>query len=177
MKQAERITIPFETLRSMMPQTFDLLPNPVEFRAVVDGKLVAKRKDWVGIGWCGDDEADGAEPILVIDEETVHAEIRAARAKAPPIPAGNYNRLWLRCPRCSRYQYRDYVPYSIGNPILTTACGHGFYKDLHEVVTFHQKVGVKRVSVEWHNLMDVLDTEARKYIDSLKSVKKRAARR
>jgi len=175
MKQ-ERITIPFETLRSMLPQTMDLLPNPVEFRTVVKNKLTSVRKDWVGIGWCGDDEADGTEPILVIDEETVHAEIRAAKAKARPIPDGNYCRLWLRCPRCGYYQYRDYVPYSLSNPILVTACGHGFYEDLHEVVSFRQKVGVKRVSIEWHDLMDVLDVEARKYIDSLKSVKKRARR-
>jgi hypothetical protein len=42
----------------------------------------------------------------------------------PPIAKG-YKRQWLRCRRCQRVQFYDYVPYSLSNPIMTTACGHG----------------------------------------------------
>lgn len=168
-KSQDRVTIPFETLRSLMPKTLDTLPNPIEFQSVVGGKIVSVRKRWGGIGFSGNRPADGTEPILVIDEEVVHAEIRKAKTKARPIPAGNYDRVWCRCPRCGFYQYRDYVPYSMSNPIVVTACGHGRYEDLHHVVTFHQKVGGKRVATEWHDLMDMLDADARAYIDGLKS--------
>ncbi len=169
-----RITIPFETLRSWLPETLDLLPNPIEFRAVVKGAIVSESKDWVGIGFTGDDEPDGTERILIIDEETMHAEIRAARAKAPKMPVGNYDRLWLRCPRCFRYQYVDYVPFSLSNPIRVPACNHGRYEDLDEVVTFEQRVGKSRVGIKWHDLMDVLDERARNYIDGLKPKNKKA---
>jgi hypothetical protein len=44
--------------------------------------------------------------------------------KLPPISEG-YARRWLQCRTCGRVQYYDYVPYSLSNPIMTTACGHG----------------------------------------------------
>jgi len=173
---ADRITIPFETLRSYMPQTFDVLASTVEFRAVVNGKLVSERKTWVGIGWSGHGAADGTEPILVIDEETVHAEIRAARANESKMPKGNYDRLWLRCHRCFRYQHVDYVPFSLSTAIRLSVCGHR-YEDLDEVVTFEQRVGKSRVAIDWHmDIMDVLNRRARKYIDGLKESKRSKTR-
>lgn len=41
-----------------------------------------------------------------------------------PILRG-YKRQWLRCRRCKRVQFYDYKPFSLSNPIMTTACGHG----------------------------------------------------
>ena len=87
------------------------------------------------------------------------------------MPAGNYDRLWLRCSRCFRYQCVDYVPFSLSNAIRVPVCGHR-YEDLDEVVTFGQQVGKKRITTEWHDIMDVLDKRARKYIEGLKEAKK-----
>jgi hypothetical protein len=42
----------------------------------------------------------------------------------PPIMTG-CKRQWLRCRKCGRIQYYDYLPGSLSNPIMTTACGHG----------------------------------------------------
>lgn len=42
-----------------------------------------------------------------------------------PALARGYKRQWLRCRTCGHVQFYDYVPYSLSNPIRTTACGHG----------------------------------------------------
>jgi hypothetical protein len=69
----ERKVISFQVLRGMMVESTDKLPMPAEFRAMVGkGKkrqLMRLRKEWVGFGWTGEDEADGTEPLLVLEEE------------------------------------------------------------------------------------------------------------
>jgi hypothetical protein len=42
-----------------------------------------------------------------------------------PKPFKGFKRQWLKCRACGRVQYYDYQPYSLSNPIRTTACGHG----------------------------------------------------
>lgn len=66
------------------------------------------------------------------------------------MPAGNYVRLWLQCPKCGALQYRDYVPYSLSNPILTTRCGHGRYEDLIQIAKVEQRVGNQRLKWSWN---------------------------
>lgn len=46
----------------------------------------------------------------------------------PPVRSG-YERQWYRCQRCQHTAYRDFIPYSLSNPILTTPCGHNFKHD------------------------------------------------
>jgi len=75
----------------------------------------------------------------------VHDKQRAAR----PMQSGNINRLWLQCPKCGHLQYRDYIPYSLANPILVPGCAHGRYEDLIEIVTIEQRVGKDRVKWVW----------------------------
>jgi hypothetical protein len=65
------------------------------------------------------------------------------------MPTGNYVRLWLQCPKCGALQYRDYVPYSLSNPILTTLCGHGRYEDLIQIAKIEQRVGKPRLKWSW----------------------------
>lgn len=36
-----------------------------------------------------------------------------------------YVRCYEQCVKCGRVYYRDYVPFSLSNPILTLPCGHG----------------------------------------------------
>lgn len=52
----------------------------------------------------------------------------------PPISKG-YVRQWVRCKRCGRVAYRDYVPFSLSNPILTMPCGHWPFDDVTEEIT------------------------------------------
>lgn len=40
----------------------------------------------------------------------------------PPIPG--YERSWVACNTCDNIAYYDYIPYGLGNPILTLPCGH-----------------------------------------------------
>lgn len=52
-----------EEIQRMMPDVRDGLPSPAE----VNGR----RKLWVGMGWIDQGEADGSEPLLIIDAVTV----------------------------------------------------------------------------------------------------------
>ncbi|SFJ64404.1 hypothetical protein SAMN02799624_05339 [Paenibacillus sp. UNC496MF] len=45
-------------------------------------------------------------------------------AQWPPIMAEGWSRQWLKCHVCNRLQYYDYIPYSLQNPIMWSACGH-----------------------------------------------------
>jgi hypothetical protein len=42
----------------------------------------------------------------------------------PPVQPG-YKRAWMRCRHCGNIAYRDYVPYSLSNPVLVFPCKHG----------------------------------------------------
>lgn len=44
--------------------------------------------------------------------------------RIPPVSKG-YKRAWYKCRTCGRALYRDFVPYSLSNPILVPPCGHG----------------------------------------------------
>jgi hypothetical protein len=62
-------------------------------------------------------------------------------------PAPGYERVWYVCKRCGRKAYRDYVPYSLGNPILTLPCGHSFYHDAEQFTPYkrsHEEQAVSR---------------------------------
>lgn len=48
----------------------------------------------------------------------------------PTIPKG-YERAWVRCKRCSRVAFYDYVPYSLSNPIMSMPCGHDTGQSFH----------------------------------------------
>lgn len=50
---------------------------------------------------------------------------------APEIKQG-HQRKWFKCPECGEFQYYDYVPYSLSTPILTSLCGHGTGRKLHD---------------------------------------------
>lgn len=39
------------------------------------------------------------------------------RLKIEPVAEG-YNRQWTRCTSCGNIAYRDYVPYSLSNPLI-----------------------------------------------------------
>ncbi len=43
--------------------------------------------------------------------------------KLPPVERG-YRRQWNICTRCGQVCYRDFVPYSLSNPIIIMPCGH-----------------------------------------------------
>ncbi len=55
----DRMTIKFSKLRKMMNESIVKLPKPVEMRG--------RKMRWVGIGWVDEGEADGTEPLLVVD--------------------------------------------------------------------------------------------------------------
>lgn len=35
-----------------------------------------------------------------------------------------YRRQWVRCRKCGREAYYDYIPYSLANPVMNLPCGH-----------------------------------------------------
>jgi hypothetical protein len=47
-----------------------------------------------------------------------------ARVRLPRIAKG-YKRKFVRCKRCRRVYYYDFVPYSLSKPLLAIPCGHG----------------------------------------------------
>lgn len=59
----DRKTMEFAELQKLLPQQCDKLPSPVEFRSA----KIRARKRWVGFAWHDEGEADGSEPLLVID--------------------------------------------------------------------------------------------------------------
>jgi hypothetical protein len=42
----------------------------------------------------------------------------------PPLRPG-YKRVYEQCKQCGRVMFRDFVPFSLENPIMTLPCGHG----------------------------------------------------
>ncbi len=48
--------------------------------------------------------------------------------KEPKISKG-YVRSYVKCRECGTPAYRDYVPYSLSNPILVLPCNHYPFKD------------------------------------------------
>jgi hypothetical protein len=70
--------------------------------------------------------ADFLMPIRV-PREQVDPEDMSTKFSALGIspPFAGYKRQWIRCRTCGRAQYRDFIPFSLSNPIITTACGHG----------------------------------------------------
>ncbi len=67
-----RKTITFSDVGRLMVESLDKLPGPAEFRGMVGrGKkqtMARLRKRWVGFGWCDEGQADGSEPLLVLDD-------------------------------------------------------------------------------------------------------------
>ena len=51
------------------------------------------------------------------------------KVKLPP-PLKGYTRKYCQCKECKRVYYKDYVPYSLSNPVIFTLCGHSLgYED------------------------------------------------
>lgn len=48
-----------------------------------------------------------------------------------PLQQG-YKRKWYKCSSCGTLQCKDYIPYSLSNPVLTARCGHD-WSDLKEL--------------------------------------------
>lgn len=44
--------------------------------------------------------------------------------KLPPVLSG-YKRGWCQCKQCGLVAYRDFIPYSLSNPVLALPCNHG----------------------------------------------------
>jgi len=42
--------------------------------------------------------------------------------------AKGYARVFEECKKCKAKAFRDYVPYSLSNPILTSVCEHRYYE-------------------------------------------------
>jgi len=42
----------------------------------------------------------------------------------PEPPFSGWKRQWLQCHKCGFLQYYDYLPYSLSNPVMWSACGH-----------------------------------------------------
>ena len=48
----------------------------------------------------------------------------------PAVPKG-YERTWVRCKRCRRVAFYDYIPYSLSNTIMSMPCGHDVGQSFH----------------------------------------------
>jgi len=55
--------------------------------------------------------------------------ITSLKFVTPPLPG--YKRVYEQCKYCDRVYYRDYVPYSLSNPVLVMPCGHGLTERHH----------------------------------------------
>lgn len=51
-------------------------------------------------------------------------------------PLQGYKRQWVRCKKCGRIAYYDYVPYSLSNPVMIMPCGHTPAMRFRESVDF-----------------------------------------
>lgn len=49
--------------------------------------------------------------------------------------AHGMKRQWLKCNKCGRPAYYDFVPYSLSKPIMTMPCGHGLGVDHTTTIT------------------------------------------
>jgi hypothetical protein len=50
-------------------------------------------------------------------------------------PAFGYKRKWIKCNKCGKEYFYDYIPYSLASPLLWLPCGHGVGQKLHKVST------------------------------------------
>ena len=69
-----------------------------------------------------------------------------------PDPLPGYKREWYKCPDCGMLQYHDYIPYSLSNPVLISACGHFRPMKLHEWMIPVKVISNKKkyfVAVSW----------------------------
>lgn len=46
------------------------------------------------------------------------------RVRMPKGPARGEKRQWVKCRTCGTVAFYDFVPYSLGNPIMFLGCGH-----------------------------------------------------
>lgn len=46
----------------------------------------------------------------------------------PPVARG-YRRSWRKCNVCGVVAFRDFIPFSLSNPILVMPCGHSGHHD------------------------------------------------
>ncbi len=71
-------------------------------------------------------------------------KIKSIKAHAPIQPG--HKRVYEQCKACDRVFYRDYVPFSLANPILTLPCGHGAAERHHERVRgLDEQVGMRKM--------------------------------
>jgi len=56
------------------------------------------------------------------------------RIKAHPPVAHGYKRVYEQCKQCERVYYRDFVPFSLSNPILIAPCGHNVGQRWHDAM-------------------------------------------
>jgi len=61
------------------------------------------------------------------------AEFLSVLFGAYPPPFPGWSRQWLRCRKCGRLQYLDYLPHSLSNPILTSVCGHDVRSEMSQL--------------------------------------------
>jgi len=52
-------------------------------------------------------------------------EVYADELPPSGILSSIHKRQWLKCPTCGTFQYYDYIPNVMSNPIYTSICGHG----------------------------------------------------
>lgn len=74
---------------------------------------------------CTDTEIEDFDKGVQLMEEIIEQE----KAKADPLdrfpkPHQGYERSWVACKTCGNIAYYDYIPYGLGNPVLTLPCGH-----------------------------------------------------
>jgi hypothetical protein len=85
------------------------------------------------------------DDYLIADSAAFRAEVRRVDRLAP-MGRGNVHRAWYQCPRCEKFRFRDYTPYSLSNPILTGCCGR--FEDMRPVAVLKRQVGKVRREIE-----------------------------
>lgn len=61
----------------------------------------------------------------------------------PEVQPG-YKRSYVKCKTCGRVAYRDYVPFSLSNPIITQPCGHGI-AERNPYATIGEQEGMRAI--------------------------------
>ena len=56
---------------------------------------------------------------------TFRGQLQVTALKGESLISRGYTRVYEQCKTCERIYTRDYVPFSLSNPILTLPCGHG----------------------------------------------------
>ena len=60
------------------------------------------------------------------------ATFTITRIKSLTPPSRGETREWIRCRKHGRYYHRDYVPYSLSNPVMWLSCGCTPYRSRGE---------------------------------------------